>query len=176
MTKIGGIYMKYCYACGKLLEDIASFCPHCGKEQSVGTNDKSLDAKVSTATPSIIPIIVMSVIAVALSILGLVLHSVTDVAEIGESVYGASIGLGVTPLILAALCVKKSLKLYTNDKSKSMQVIYAISIIVLILSAIAAIVGVGVVLAANNIQMFFPLIAICGVGAFMLFRKNKKKD
>ena len=160
----------FCSNCGTSIEKGSTFCPHCGQKLSVNIDDKI----VETGNNSIVSIIVMSVIAVVLAILGIVLHSAADVAEIGESVYGASIGLGVVPLILSVLIVKKTKKLLPNDKSKSMQTIYAISIIVFILSAIAAVLGIGVVLAANKIQMFFPLIAACGVVAFILFKNNKK--
>ena len=160
----------FCSNCGTSVEKDINFCPNCGQKLSANIDDKI----VETETNSIVSVIVMSVIAVVLAILGIVLHTATDIAEIGESIYGVSIALGIAPLILSVLIVKKTKKLLATDKSKSMQLIYAISIIVFILSAISAIVGVGVVLAANNIQLFFPLIAACGIGAFILFKGNKK--
>lgn len=164
--------MKYCPACGKELDDGVLFCVSCGSRQQQVTDTAAMENNTSTRQNSIHTPIVPILILWAFDIFFVVVYAAGLFNGLGFSV-PAVISMGVPLLILSSISFKKSKMLYATDNSLPIQTIYAISNILLVISAILAFAGFSGLLAVYGINIGM-LLVLAGLAALLLIRRKRK--
>ena len=118
----------FCKHCGNQVDDNAQFCSSCGKT----LRDKNVTAP-KKEEKSIVSIIVASCISILMLVIFLVIAINEDIT------YKNLDNLQMTAifcLVASLFTFFKTKKIYAEEKTRQIQVLYAVSIILLLLSAL----------------------------------------
>ncbi len=154
--------MKYCSNCGKELLDEATFCSFCGakqiQESKYDDKDNNLSIQELFSQVNIVPVIVMWAITAFLAVI-----------SFGIPIIYMRMSAAAVPFVVSLINLNKSRKILTTKKAMATQIVYAISIILFVLSAFALISSA----IGSGIPVFPVLIAVVLLFVF-LNKKNKK--
>ena len=136
--------MKFCNKCGRQLNDTAKFCSACGAEQKTVENTVSNYQQLNSKTRityrshmqnTYVPVIVMIALQIILSAIFFVM-----IAN-NENSLLSFICFVVPAVITSVICFIRAKSDFSVNTTNFAQVIYATSIILLLLVSVGALVG-----------------------------------